>query len=100
MPIRLWSTVVSQLETRPCETRTETGGRSALAATICSLLEALLEVRDRRVELLLRPLLADRRHLADAVLDDLRQSLLVAEQRVLRDVRADVALRGEPVALC
>src|SRR3954465_1849502 len=99
IPIRLWSTVVSQLETRPCETTSETGGRSALAATARSLLEALLKVGDRRVELFLRPVPADRRHLAGAMDNHFRDPLFVAEQRVLRDVRSVAPLRGEAVAL-
>src|SRR3954469_25857374 len=99
IPIRVWYTVVSQLETRPSATTAESGGRSALAATTCSLREALVQVRDHRVDLRLRPVVADGRHLAGAVADDVGQPLAVAEQGVLGDVRAVATLRRQAVAL-
>src|SRR5919206_1396663 len=100
MPIRLWSTVDSQLEARPRAMTTERGGRSALAATrASSLVEALLQIADRRLQLALRPVLADCRHRPGAVADDRPEPLGVPEQRVRRDVRPDVALRGQSVAL-
>src|SRR4051794_18614786 len=97
--MRLWSSVVSQLDTRPCERVTPAGGRATLTATRASLVEALLQVGDRRVELPLRPALADRGHLPGAVPDDVRDPLAVREQRVGGDVRADVALSRKAVAL-
>src|SRR4029079_11873378 len=90
---------VSQLETRPCEIVAERGGRSALAATRPSLVESLLQIGDRRVDLLLRPVLPDRRHLPDAGADDIRKAFVVGEQWVRGDVRPDPALRGQAVAL-
>src|SRR5689334_25235111 len=97
--MRLWSTVVSQLDSRPRETTIETGGRSALAATGTTDLEARVQVGDQRVDLELRPVVPHGGHLADAGPEDARQPRLVAEQRVRRDVRADRALAGEAVAL-
>src|SRR5881398_3515283 len=91
--------VVNQLETRPRETTTDAGMGSALAATAASRLEALAQVCHRRVELLVAPRLSDRRHLAAALADHERERGPVTQERALRDRRADVALRREPVAL-
>src|SRR5215211_2928213 len=78
---------------------TESGGRSALTATAApSLAEALLQVRDRRRQLLLGPVLADRRHLPRPVADHVPETLGVLQQRARRDVRADAALGREAVA--
>src|SRR5215216_7206678 len=97
--MRLWSTVVSQLEVRPRETTAESGGRSALAATACSsLAEPPLQVRDRGRHLRARPVLADRGHRPGAVADHVRERLRIVQERIGRDVRPDVALRGEAVA--
>src|SRR5689334_25434779 len=77
----------------------ERGGRSALAATRASRVEAPVQVPDRRVELRLWPVLAHCRHLPGALVDDLGQGLGVSEQRVGRDVRPDAALCRKAVAL-
>src|SRR5438046_10489408 len=84
---------------RPREISSEAGGRSTLTATRASLVEVLLQVGDRVVELRLVPVLADGRHLAGALADDGRDPRALTEQRVRRDARADVALAGEAVAL-
>src|SRR5215217_8275777 len=89
--MRLWSTVVSQLEVRPRATTAESGGRSALA-------EPPLQVRDRGRHLRARPVLADRGHRPGAVADHVRERLRIVQERIGRDVRPDVALRGEAVA--
>src|SRR5262245_25721957 len=97
--MRLWSTVVSQLETLPRETTTESGGRSALAATGASSLdEAPLQVRDRRRQLLVGPVVADGRHLPRTLANHPREGPRVLQQRARRDVRPDVALACEAVA--
>src|SRR5207302_3954143 len=95
-----WSTVVSQLEMRPRETRAdaETGTCSALAATAASRVEALPQVIDRRVQLLVAPGRANGRHLDPAVSEQDRHRVAVCEQRALPDRGADVALAREPVA--
>src|SRR4051794_24962932 len=99
MPIRLWSTVVNQLAKRPSyHAGVRTG--SALAATRASCV-VLLEVRDERGDLVVRPALADGRHPTAALRHELGEPLRVDEQRVAADVRADQlrALRREAVAL-
>src|SRR6266487_5378312 len=96
IPIRLWSTVVSQLEMRPRETTAETG--SALAATTASRVEPLLQVVEHHLQLLVAPGRADSGHLVAPLPEEERHRLAVGEERALRDRRPDVALAGEPVA--
>src|ERR1044071_4155812 len=93
IPIRLWSTVVSQLETRPRARMTETAGDSALAA-----MEPPLQIRDERVQLPVAPGPADRGHPVAPVAHEQRQRVAVGEDRALRDRRPDVTLAREPVA--
>src|SRR3954447_12489236 len=100
MPIRLWSTVVSQLANRPSyQAGVRTG--SALAATASSLLRLLLEVGDERLDLDVAPTLADGGHTASALRHQLGQAVRVDEERVRADVRADQrrTARGQVVAL-
>src|ERR687887_2624944 len=95
IPIRLWSTVVSQLERRPRARMVETGGVSALAAT-----EPLLQVAKECLQLRVVPGFADRRHLVAPVPQEQRHRVPVGEKRALRDRRPDVALAREPVTAC
>src|SRR5919202_1096231 len=106
MPIRLWSTVVTQLATRPCVHGSRFGSSGVpLTATAASSCHALADIGEERVELLLRPALADRRHdaggarLVAAVPDDRLELLTVGEDRARRDRRAVVALSLQAVAL-
>src|SRR3954462_2858399 len=92
MPIRLWSTVVSQLETRRrFQWIGHTG--SALAATRrCPLVDVLLEIAEERVQLSFRPGLPHRRHLALAVAHDRVEARRLRDDRATRDRGAEVAL--------
>src|SRR5947209_13668607 len=98
MPIRLWSTVVSQLETPPRFQSTGYSG-SALAATRRrSLVDVLLQIGEQRVELGLRPGLADGRHLALAVAHDRVEAGRVRDDRVGGDGGAVAAFALHAVA--
>src|SRR5919202_1527697 len=106
MPIRLWSTVVTQLATRPCVHGSRFGSSGVpLTATAASSRHTAADVGEERVELLLRPALADGRHdardarLVAAVPDDRLELLTVGEDRARRDRRAVVALTLQAVAL-
>src|SRR5438034_10972660 len=83
---------------RPRETSFETGTGSALAATAASGLEALLQVVDGRLELLVAPGLAHGGHRVQPAPEERRQRRAVREQRALGDRRPDVALAGKAVA--
>src|ERR1700759_403971 len=88
MPIRLWSTVVSQLVTRPWfQAGWRTG--SALAATASSPPGVLLEVGDEGLDLDGAPALADGGHPPAALRDELAERVRVDEQRVAADVGPD-----------
>src|SRR6266576_3722006 len=99
MPIRLWSVVVSQLEKRPRESCTCAGTVSTLTAIRGLHLEPLLQVVDRRVQLLLTPVVADGRHRVAALSEEEGERVAVGEQRALRDRRADQPLAVHPVTL-
>src|SRR5262249_4863793 len=94
IPIRLWSTVVSHDVTLPRRQWARNGWTSALTAM---LVRQRVRVRDQRVDLLVRPVAADRRHLADALAQDRRDPLAVVDQRVVAERGADVP-RVEAVA--
>src|SRR5436309_15394465 len=91
--MRLWSTVVSHDVTRPRRQSARNGSTSALTA----ILPEALRVGDQRVDLGVRPVAADRRHLPDALAQDRLDALAVVDQRVVAERRADVP-RVEPVA--
>src|SRR5581483_466770 len=93
--IRLWSTVVIQLATRPRFQSARYGGTSVLTATR----EPSLQVAEQRVDLRVGPVLADGRHPALALPEELLERLPVGERRVPRDLRAVGALAERPVAL-
>src|SRR6266404_460976 len=98
IPIRLWSTVVSQLATLPCFQST-TGTVSALAATRRrSLVDVLLEVGEQRLQLLVRPAGTDGRHAPATLGHDLVEPGRLRDDRVRSDRRTVVALRLHPVA--
>src|SRR5260221_1510485 len=98
IPIRLWSTVVSQLATLPCFQST-TGTVSALTATRRrSLVDALLEVGEQRLQLLVRPAGTDGRHAPATLGHDLVEPGRLRDDRVRRDRRTVVALRLHPMA--
>src|SRR5215204_6809021 len=107
--MRLWSTVVSQLVTRPCF---QVGAMLLLlSATLASLTrrgrETLvrLHVGDESIELPLLPACAHGRHVAVvgrfvlAVQEQLLQAAAVQQGSVALDCRADVAGAVEPMAL-
>src|SRR5512133_470945 len=102
--IRLWSTVVIQLDTRP--RRQSARYVSTLAATRLPLVDDGLQVLLEGSELIVRPRASDGRHVArrrlDAVLaigEEPAQALRLNEQRAGRDIRPVAALAAEPVAL-
>src|SRR4051812_23764942 len=98
MPIRLWSTVVTQLETRPRFQSTGYTG-SALAATRrCPLVDVLLEIAEERVQLRFRPGLPHGRHLALAVAHDRVEARRLRDDRAPRDRGAEVAFALHAVA--
>src|SRR5713101_1441704 len=98
IPIRLWSTVTSQLATLP-RFQSSTGTVSALAATRRrSLVDALLEVREQRLQLLLRPAGADGRHPAAPLGHDLLEPGGLRDDRVCGDRGTVTALRLHAVA--
>src|SRR5438128_11879357 len=98
IPIRLWSTVTSQLAMRP---RCQRTGYSAsdLTATRGSLVDVLLHEREQRVELARRPVVSHGRHTAAAAAHDRDHSGGLDEQRVVRECGPVVPLAGQPVAL-
>src|SRR3954471_22261433 len=73
-PIRLWSTVTSHRATRPLRQLTATAARS--------LVDVRLRVRDERVDLVVRPRVADRRHQAASFAHDRCERRLLREDRV------------------
>src|SRR3954468_13267612 len=100
MPMRLWSTVVSHEVTLPRRQSARYGWTCWTSTAIRSTpaRSELLRVEDEGVDLLVRPLGADRRHLALPVPEQQLEALPVGEQRVPAEVGPDVA-RAEPVAL-
>src|SRR5438128_7568895 len=98
--------VVTQLATRPCVHGSRVGSAVSLAATAASSDDVASEVREERVELLLRPAVRDRRHDAGnlrhvaAVADDRLELLAVGDDWARRDLRPVVALSLQAVALC
>src|SRR3954454_13607422 len=76
IPIRLWSTVVSQLVTRPAVQGAGCGSVSARAATRASSV-GLVHVLVERRHLAVVPRLPDGRHLAAPVADDVLEPLAV-----------------------
>src|SRR3990167_9432708 len=101
IPIRLWSTVVSQPATLPRFQSLRYGVVSTLTATCRSPLrrEASLQVGDRRGDLLVAPALPDGRHPVLPFSDQRLHALGVEQRRAALERRAVVALAGEPVAL-
>ena len=66
IPIRLWSTVASQLENRPRETIVEAGSGATLTATAAP--GEALDVGKQGIHLAAAPAFPDRGHLVTAVL--------------------------------
>src|SRR3979490_3327374 len=98
IPIRLWSTVTSQLATLPCFQST-TGIVSALAAPRRrSLVDVRLEIGEQRLHLLVRPRRGDGGHPAAPVADELLEPGGLREDRIRRDRRTVVALPLHAVA--
>src|SRR3954447_25490421 len=92
IPIRLWSTVTSQLASLPFFHETGYAG-SALAATRArSLVDVRLRILQERRHLRLRPAVADGRHVAAAVSHDRFEPRRLRQQLVLRQVGAVAAL--------
>src|SRR5262245_58498568 len=111
-PIRLWSTVISHWTTDPCCQPGRRVGSSARTATSASLgsgcgreIGSGRDVIDQRLQLLVRPLFRDDRHgSADrggvaTLREELRERLLVDQQRVPCDLRTVPAAAVEAVAL-
>src|SRR5918995_268463 len=101
--MRLWSTVVSQLTTRP---PSHVGAAASLrTATGRPLPQRFVrpDVGDQRIELDADPPAPDRRHVAvevgrvlALVHDEVAKRAAVQERAVARDGRTDVALTLEP----
>src|SRR5579872_2373905 len=100
IPIRLWSTVTSQLATLPCFQST-TGTVSTLTATRRrSLVDAVPDVVEERLHLLVRPAGPDGGHLAASGAQERLEPRRLGQQRVVRDLRPVVALALHPVTRC
>src|SRR3954452_13803376 len=100
MPMRLWSTVVSHEVTLP-RRQSARYGWTCWTSTAIRFTPArceLLRVEDEGVDLLVRPVDADRRHPALPMPGQKLEALPVGEQRVPAQVGPDVA-RAEPVTL-
>src|SRR5438094_3785356 len=85
IPIRLWSTVTIHCATRPFFQELTATCRS-------SLVDRRLRVPDERLDLRVAPALPDRRHLAEPVAHDRRDTRRLHEQRVGRQARTVAAL--------
>src|SRR2546430_1188749 len=85
--------------TRPWRQSGRYGSTVALAATRRPLVDALLQIGEQRLHLLIRPAVRDRRHRVSALADQLLEALSLREQRIVRDLRPEAALSLEPVAL-
>src|SRR5262245_46674285 len=83
--MRLWSVVVTH-DAKPWRRQSAWTAGSA-AATAQSF-----RVRVERVDLLVGPAAADRRHRADAVADERREAVAIGERRVARERGADERL--------
>src|SRR3954469_4276561 len=89
-PIRLWSTVTSHRATRPLRQLTATAARS--------LVDVRLRVRDERIDLLVRPGVADRRHEAAPVAHDRCERGLLRDERARAQGETVPTLAVHPVA--
>src|SRR5581483_2698613 len=98
-PMRLWSSVTSQLATRPLFH--DTGQAvSALTAIRSSLVDVCLHVGRERLHLRGRPRVADRGHLDPALAHALLEPGALDEERALLEIRAVSALAVHAVARC
>src|SRR5713101_1559006 len=75
------------------------GSTVALTATRRSLVDVLLQVREQRQHLVVRPAVRNGRHLVPALADQLFEALSLREQSVVRDPRPEATLALESVAL-
>src|SRR5438034_997764 len=98
IPIRLWSTVTSQLAARPLFHVTGTTA-SDLTATCRSLVDVLFQIRLEGAQLSLGPVVRDGRHPAASLAHDRLEPGALREQGVRRERRPIVALTGQAVAL-
>src|SRR6185437_14790832 len=98
IPIRLWSTVTSQLASFPSFHVTGARTSDLTATRARPLVHVGLRVRDQRRHLRVRPAVADRRHLDAAVANDVRECGLLRQQRVASQRGAVPALALHPVA--
>src|SRR5581483_1843269 len=94
--MRLWSTVVIQLATRPRFQSARYGCTSVLAATR----EPSFQVAEERVDLRVRPVVANRRHPALSVPDEVLERLPIGERGIAGDLRSVAALPERAVTLC
>src|SRR6266849_1831969 len=98
IPIRLWSSVTSQLATLPLFHVTGYAASDLAATRAGSLVDRGLRVLDERCHLRVRPAVADGGHLDPAVPHDVGDARGLGEQRVVREGRAVAALTLHPVA--
>src|SRR3954471_11825373 len=98
IPIRLWSTVTSQRATRPFRQLTGYTASDLTATGARPLVDVRLRVADERVHLLLRPGVADRRHLAPPVANDRLEAAPLRDEGVVGERRAVAALALHAVA--
>src|SRR5215218_6069341 len=99
MPIRLWSTVVSHEVTLPRRQSARYGCTcwTSTAIRVTARFRELLRIEDESVDLLVGPVMPDRRHLTLTVAQEQLEAPATREQRVPPQVGTDVA-RAEPVA--
>src|SRR5947207_14760999 len=100
MPIRLWSTVTSQLATRPLFHVTGYVASDLAATRGRSFVDVGLDVRLERAVLLLRPVVSDGGHEPAPVVHDVLDGRRLHERRIARDGGPVVALPLWAVAFC
>src|SRR3989475_10359162 len=85
--------------TRPWRQSGRYGSTVALAATCRCLVDVPLQVREKRLHLVVRPAVRNWRHLVPALADQLLEALSLREQSVVRDCRPEATLALQSVAL-
>src|SRR6476619_5853480 len=98
IPIRLWSTVVSQLEKRPRETIAAAGSGAGATSTATAAPGETLDVSKQGVHLPVGPAPADGGHPDAAVSQQCLECGGLGENRVASEVRSEPALSLKAMA--